>query len=232
MKSEQFLVDGKYICPNCDQEFPKMGICSHYKKVHLLSRNEKIPWNKGLTKETDKRIISPPSWCKGLTKNTDSRIKKIGETYSKRVKSGEIKPWQTGLSKETDERLLKVSKQISKTINQKVSDGDWHYSFSKTRSYKYKGVSLHGSWELAYAKWLDDNEIRWERPTLKTTSFSYTFEGKTKRYIPDFYLPDDDLYIEIKGYETEKDRAKWNAFPHKLKVIKGEELVSLGIIEQ
>lgn len=220
MKAEQFLVDGKYICPHCDQEFSKFGIIGHVWRKHTNDGQKFKPGN-GKT-----------PWNKGKSKKTDQRIKLYGETYSKRVKSGEIKLWHVGLTKETDERLNKMSKSLSKTINRKVSDGDWHYSFSKTRSYKYKGISLHGSWELAYAKWLDDNEIRWERPTLKTTSFSYTFEGKAKRYVPDFYLPDNDLYIEIKGYETEKDRAKWSAFPHKLRVIKGEELVSLGIIEQ
>ena len=39
----------------------------------------------------------------------------------------------------------------------------------------------------------------------------------------DFYISDLDLYVEIKGYETEKDRCKWRDFPHKLIVLKKEE---------
>ena len=40
-------------------------------------------------------------------------------------------------------------------------------------------------------------------------------------YTPDFYLPDEDIYIEIKGYKTIKDEAKWSQFPidKRLKVL-------------
>lgn len=39
-----------------------------------------------------------------------------------------------------------------------------------------------------------------------------------------FYLINEDLYIEIKGYETSKDEAKWSQFSKKLKIIFGKEL--------
>ena len=82
---------------------------------------------------------------------------------------------------------------------------------------------------MQYAKWLDENEVKWRRPKEK---FLYKFEGKEKYYTPDFYLIDSNEYIEIKGYETEKDRCKWRDFPLKLKIIKGKELYSLGIINE
>jgi len=41
---------------------------------------------------------------------------------------------------------------------------------------------------------------------------------------PDFYLPDTDEWVEIKGYETEKDRCKWLAFPNTLKIFKQKEI--------
>lgn len=58
----------------------------------------------------------------------------------------------------------------------------------------------------------------------------YEFNNNTSYYTPDFYLIDIDLYIEIKGYETDKDRAKWSCFPLKLRVIKGAELLNENII--
>jgi hypothetical protein len=51
-------------------------------------------------------------------------------------------------------------------------------------------------------------------------------------YTPDFYLNAIDTYIEIKGYETDKDRAKWSQIPVDIKfqVLKEKDLKSLNII--
>ena len=168
------------------------------------------------------------AWNAGKTKETDERVKKYGESLSSLYKSGEKIPWQTGKTKENTESVLKTSKKISETVRKKVETGQWHQSFSKRRIHEYKGIKFNGTWELKYAMWLDENNIKWERPT---ESFPYTFEGEIRRYTPDFYLVDDNEYVEIKGYETPKDRAKWSQFPKKLKILKGKELKELNIID-
>ena len=38
----------------------------------------------------------------------------------------------------------------------------------------------------------------------------YFWEKRERRYYPDFYLPEYDKYIEVKGYERERDLKKWN----------------------
>jgi hypothetical protein len=58
----------------------------------------------------------------------------------------------------------------------------------------------------------------------------YQFDGRTRRYTPDFYLPLEDVYVEIKGYKTEKDEAKWSQFPERLVVLMKEELHSMQVI--
>lgn len=123
----------------------------------------------------------------------------------------------------------KIGKKISETVNEKVKAGIWHTSLAKRMHYNYKGNDLHGKWELAYAQWLDKQNIKWIR---NKQHFDYIFENKKRRYTPDFYLPDTDEYIEIKGYETDKDRAKWSQFPKDktLKVYKQKELKQLNII--
>jgi len=115
------------------------------------------------------------------------------------------------------------------TINRKVEEGTWHASLAKNHHYKYKGVDLHGNWELQYAKWLDANNIKWIRCA---ESFTYFYEEKDRRYTPDFYLINSDEYIEIKGYMTDKDVAKWAQFPANkcLKVLMKKELEDLKII--
>lgn len=120
-----------------------------------------------------------------------------------------------------------VKQKIANTIRNNVKNGNWHLSFSKSRTFKYKEISFHGLWEIEYAKWLDQNLIKWRRPTEK---FEYEFEGKHRFYTPDFYLIDDKKYVEIKGYPTDKDFAKWQQFPLDLEIINGFDLFSIGII--
>lgn len=68
-------------------------------------------------------------------------------------------------------------------------------------------VSMDSTWEVACANRLDELGIRWIRnPSLK---LKYTTRGRrTRNYIPDFYLPDHDVYIEVKGYWTDAARHK------------------------
>lgn len=158
-----------------------------------------------------------PSWNKGLI--GDERLKHSDETKKK-------------ISEKTKQRSVdwnrENGKRISEAIRKKVSAGTWHTSLAKHMHIDYKGNNLHGSWELKYVMYLDENNIKWIR---NKDSFTYLFEGKERKYTPDFYLPESDEYIEIKGYKTEKDSAKWSQFPfhRKLKILMKQELISLGI---
>lgn len=127
----------------------------------------------------------------------------------------------------TAEFYSNISRKVSETVKQKVINGEWHTSLAKRMHYKYKGVSLHGKWELKYAMWLDDENIPWVR---NKDQFDYVFKGVQRKYTPDFYLPDTDEYVEIKGYKTDKDEAKWTQFSKKLTVITGKDLKRLGIL--
>lgn len=91
----------------------------------------------------------------------------------------------------------------------------------------YKNIWLDSSWEIKYVTYLDEHNIKWERVKER---FPYKFQGKDFKYIPDFYLPDTDTFVEIKGYVTDKDEAKWKYFPHSLKILKKDELKQMGII--
>ena len=129
----------------------------------------------------------------------------------------------------SDEFNKELGKKISATINSKVEEGTWHTSLAKHIHYEYNGVDLHGSWEVAYAQFLDKNGVKWVR---NKDHFEYFFDGKIRRYTPDFYLPDTDEYIEIKGFKTEKDEAKWAYFPKNktLRILMRCDLKELNII--
>ena len=62
---------------------------------------------------------------------------------------------------------------------------------------------MDSTWEVACANRLDELGIRWIRnPSLK---LKYTTRGRRQRnYIPDFYLPDLDIYIEVKSTSSDQ----------------------------
>ncbi len=60
-------------------------------------------------------------------------------------------------------------------------------------------------------------------PKRPSEAFKYEWNGE-RWYHPDFYIPSLDLYVEVKGYETDRDRAKWLHFPKKLCIIRQVEI--------
>lgn len=164
------------------------------------------------------------TWNKGLTKDTDERVKKYGETHHNKYINGEIKNWCKGLTKETDERIKKYASKISETIASKIEDSDWHCQNRKR--IEYKDDVFDSDWEFEFVKFLDIHNIKWMR---KISPFIYIYENSEHRYFPDLYLPDYDLYVEIKGYCTEKDKAKWDQFDKKLDIYFLRDLKELDI---
>lgn len=84
----------------------------------------------------------------------------------------------------------------------------------------YNGIKLKGTWEVETAKWLDAQNISW---TNAITGFDYEWNNATHLYYPDFYLPEFNCYIEVKGYERDRDRAKWKSLDN-LIVLKQREI--------
>jgi hypothetical protein len=145
------------------------------------------------------------------------------------VQNPKVPETKRTLSKSLKGKTLseKTKQRISQNIQKRIETGTWHLSFSHARTHLYNGVKLHGMWEVKYAKHLAANSIAWRRPTEK---FAYEFAGKQRYYTPDFYLYSEGVYVEIKGYQTPKDEAKWRDFPLPLRVLKGEDLIKLGVL--
>lgn len=163
-------------------------------------------------------------WNKGLTKDTDDRVKAQGETYHNKYVNGEIKIWCAGLSKETDDRIKTYSTKISETVSNKIENSDWHCQSRKR--IEYNDNVFDSDWEFEFVKFLDSHNIKWIR---KISPFIYIYKNSEHKYFPDLYLPDHDLYIEIKGRCTEKDKAKWDQFDKKLDIYFLKDLKKLDI---
>ncbi len=94
----------------------------------------------------------------------------------------------------------------------------------KATNWKGEIETLQGGWENLVATYLTNKQVKWERPKQ---SFTYIFENKQHEYFPDFYLPNFDIYIEVKGQKQQKDFKKWEYFPKRLLVIDKDSIYNL-----
>lgn len=132
------------------------------------------------------------------------------------------------LTKEGEERRRQ---RISETMKKNPNAGGLREGSGRGIKTWYESpiagkVYLRSTYELEYAKWLDKNNIKW---VGNKKFFEYEFEGKIKKYYPDFYLINENCFIETKGFKTTQDEAKWKQFPDKLKILFGKDLIALGL---
>lgn len=151
----------------------------------------------------------------------------IGRDNSKRGSPKGRPAWNKGLTKETDERVLKNSESVSKTIQSKILDGTYtpsrmgkeareklserqslQNSGGRSKWFEVNGVKVQGTWERDVAIKLNEMCVEWVKPKTNKFIFKYEMDGKIRSYSPDFYLPEFDVYLEIKGYWWGRDREK------------------------
>lgn len=91
---------------------------------------------------------------------------------------------------------------------------------------KYSGIIFRSSWEVALARFLDDNDIIWQyEPSV--------FDLGYATYRPDFLLPEYSKWIEVKGYWSPVSKEKVEAFRglgYDIEVLMKPELEDLGIL--
>ena len=124
----------------------------------------------------------------------------------------------------TPERRKALSVHKTELMKELVLKYPESYSYKnfcgRSKKTLYKNQWMHSSWELITAQWFDRNDIKW---TKKVPGFLYKWEGRDRTYFPDFYLEEYDCYVEVKGYETDRDTAKWSSIPN-LIVLKEKEI--------
>lgn len=85
----------------------------------------------------------------------------------------------------------------------------------------YKGIWMRSTWEIKIAKWLDKQNWKWLYESRR-------FELKDRTYSPDFYLPEQNVWWEIKGWFNKETQEKISQFrelyPYEKIVIITEEI--------
>lgn len=150
-----------------------------------------------------------------IRKHSDETKKKISDKLKNTLKSKFIKK---------EKFCLKCNKDMSDKKNKKFCSRSCSMSFHNNlrrkelsdRRIEYlqnsnikwfdtyntngKLIKVQGKWEVEFALSCNRLGINYDRKSVNINEYN--------KYTPDFYLPDLDLYVEIKGYLYEKDKYK------------------------
>lgn len=98
-------------------------------------------------------------------------------------------------------------------------------NFYNSKKGKFDGILFDSTYELAFYIYCKDNNIQCIRNT--EVCFPYIYEDKTHYYYPDFYIPQINTYIELKGRKKDIDEIKIrSAIEHgaQIKLLKEDDL--------
>lgn len=183
-------------CKNCNKEF---SIYRKIKKDGSFSskKDDKIFCSRACS---NKRIHSIETKAK-ISKNT-SGIKSSGykdgrshirincKTCNKLIKQNTYGYCMDCL------RKTSIYKEIlSNSLKGKT--GGYRKCSNRHRGGYYKNKWFDSLFEIEVAKFLDEKNFNWVRNTKR---FYFIWKNKKAYYIPDFYFPDKNLYLETKGY--------------------------------
>lgn len=204
-------------CKNCTKQFTVSRILR--KNIPHISKYEKEFCSRSCANsrkwtEEDKQKISRGL---NLTKDVRPETKKL--QAEKLMKNLEKINFGRGrkLSNTTKEKISNahLGKVYSKETLEKFRQAALKREFGGTTSSKKftfikndgEEIKLQSSYEVKFAKILDNLNIEWERPKF---FWWIDFENKKHRYYPDFKI--GNIYIDTKNdYLAEKDKPKIEA---------------------
>jgi hypothetical protein len=108
-----------------------------------------------------------------------------------------------------------------------------HFGHSnRAKNIIYNDKSFHSSWEANFYKWCILSNIKC---LYELKVFQFVFNKRDTTYTPDFYLPEFDLWIEIKGRWIRDAKERFESFKLQYKqtaieVWNREKLQELGVI--
>ena len=188
-------------CQFCGKECKnRNSLCNHERLCKLNPNRQMTKYEKygPITGFNSKGRVA---WNNGLTKETDERVKKISESEQAYYKNHDGTFLGRSHTAETKNKLSIYAQNRCKKLGTNLC--------GKGKRGIYKGILCQSSWELAWVLYQMDNGVNFIR---NTQYFYYSFDGETKLYYPDFYLPEIDIYVEVKGYYDKKSQAKVEQF--------------------
>jgi hypothetical protein len=117
------------------------------------------------------------------------------------------------LAASTPEAQAKLNATKSTTMKKRWAEDDGTMLKAIMGNYRthhkvpYKDHLMRSKWEVAWAELLDSEGMTWE---YEPAYIPYTFDGKERRYIPDFWVEEMQCFVELhpKALYDRKMKAK------------------------
>ena len=205
-------------CLQCKREISNSNFWKHLDSKNCTKLNFIIRSPEYEERKSRSNCIKCGKYCKSFTSLTQHEIRCgiNNKTESKQcIKCGEIfvasrrKFCSDKCSRsKTVEQKQKHAEAMKRAVhrNPKSFSGGYNRGRVKTMVCS-NGFVVLGNWERSFVEFCIEHDIKVEQPN---SGFSYQWNGK-RTYFPDFYLPETDQWVEIKGLQTERDLAKWQA---------------------
>ena len=184
------------ICLNCNKEHNKPKFC--FRSCSASYNNTKRGRN----------------WDKKHYVGSRGFISKqfIGGPYTK-IYPGECSNCQRKFFRPTMKKLTVCSDECFITIKRKNAVG--------IKRHLYKNIVFDSNWEVDLAKFLDKKKIQWIRPVISISWIDNA--GKERRYFPDFYLPQFNIFLDPKNpYLVQIHKEKMKIIASKINLLYGD----------
>lgn len=171
------------ICDKCQKTISNNNLQKHYNSC--APKKKKI---RGIDFDPNWGYITGTrtAWNKGLSKENNDIVRMHAEKLKEKYKNGLLKP--SGVAVFTYQQRREHAK--------KNNFGGYRENAGHSKKYKMldsfgKEVCLQSSYEKKCADILNDLKIRWIRPKY--------LKYENKKYFPDFYLIDYNIYLDPKN---------------------------------
>lgn len=202
---------------------PKTNVCRKARQLGIERNKRKqevlthkafqyklwYPTTEDLKAATSKRVkewIAKNGHPRGMLGKTHT------EEYRKEISKRVIDYWKNITPEQMEVRRIKTirTKIKNNTLNPNLTMSN---PYSRTKSGKREDLNnqfFRSSWEANIARYFNYVGIKWEYEP-KTFYFEDIKRGCVS-YTPDFYLPDENRWVEVKGWMDDKSKTKLKRF--------------------
>ncbi len=211
---------------NVCRKAKELGLPTNQKRDKVKVKKVRLP--KYATEKERREAISASmkKWHKENPHPRGMLGKTHSEEYCKRLSRMAKERWENMTPEKREQRMLRqrATKIKNGTLNPMKNQKN---PYSRARGGKREDLNdryFRSAWEANMARYYNFVNIKWEYEprtfvfeTIKRGSVSYT---------PDFYLPEEDRWVEVKGWMDAKSKTKLKRF----KKYYPEEYAKLEII--
>ena len=229
------ITNSKFLTP--DQE---LYLKENYESYNLQEISSKLGMDKanvcravkrlGIERTGKKKQFTKPYIKKDpeQTKFLKSQVMKEWHKTHEHPKGMKGKTHSNEYRREISDRVKKYWREVTeaeiearrvKQVNTKIKNGTLNSNlncsnpYSRTKSGKREDLNntfFRSAWEANYARYLNFSKVKWEFEP-KTFYFKDIKRGCVY-YTPDFYLPETDQWVEVKGWMDDKSKTKLKRF--------------------